>query len=71
MDIFKPANSDKRFQEVLEILGIAKRLHHKPRARSGGSSKASRLREQSLIIQQSSLQTNPRAISILQTLRLF
>jgi putative ABC transport system ATP-binding protein len=27
---------DKRFHEVLEILGIAKRLHHKPRALSGG-----------------------------------
>jgi putative ABC transport system ATP-binding protein len=27
---------DKRFHEVLAILGIAKRLHHKPRALSGG-----------------------------------
>jgi putative ABC transport system ATP-binding protein len=27
---------DPKFQEVLELLGIGKRLHHKPRALSGG-----------------------------------
>ena len=28
--------SDPRFQELLDLLGIRKRLHHKPRALSGG-----------------------------------
>ena len=37
MDIARRTREfDKRFHEVLEILGIAKRLHHKPRALSGG-----------------------------------
>jgi putative ABC transport system ATP-binding protein len=37
MDIARRTSEfDKRFHEVLEILGIAKRLHHKPRALSGG-----------------------------------
>jgi putative ABC transport system ATP-binding protein len=37
MDIARRAREfDKRFREILEILGIAKRLHHKPRALSGG-----------------------------------
>jgi putative ABC transport system ATP-binding protein len=32
----KNGNGDERFQEVLEMLGIRKRLDHKPRALSGG-----------------------------------
>ena len=37
MDIARRTREfDKRFHEVLEILGIARRLHHKPRALSGG-----------------------------------
>jgi putative ABC transport system ATP-binding protein len=37
MDIARQTREfDKRFHEVLAILGIAKRLHHKPRALSGG-----------------------------------
>jgi putative ABC transport system ATP-binding protein len=37
MDIARQSREfDKRLREVLEILGIAKRLHHKPRALSGG-----------------------------------
>ena len=36
MDIARRTREfDKRFHEVLEILGIARRLHHKPRALSG------------------------------------
>ncbi len=30
------SNTDTRFQQVLELLGIGHRLHHKPRAMSGG-----------------------------------
>ena len=32
----RPLAFDDRFKEILEMLGIAKRLHHKPRALSGG-----------------------------------
>jgi putative ABC transport system ATP-binding protein len=32
----KPETADGDFQQVLELLGIAHRLHHKPRAMSGG-----------------------------------
>jgi putative ABC transport system ATP-binding protein len=32
----KPLAPDDSFQEVLKLLGIAHRLHHKPRALSGG-----------------------------------
>ncbi len=32
----RPIAFDERFKEVLEMLGIAKRMHHKPRALSGG-----------------------------------
>jgi putative ABC transport system ATP-binding protein len=32
----RPIAFDEQFKEVLEMLGIAKRLHHKPRALSGG-----------------------------------
>ncbi|MCL4851377.1 MAG: ABC transporter ATP-binding protein [Bryobacteraceae bacterium] len=30
------SNTDARFQQVLELLGIGHRLHHRPRAMSGG-----------------------------------
>ena len=32
----RPIAFDERFKEVLEMLGISKRMHHKPRALSGG-----------------------------------
>ncbi len=32
----RPIAFDENFKQVLEMLGIAKRLHHKPRALSGG-----------------------------------
>jgi putative ABC transport system ATP-binding protein len=32
----KPLNHDPQFQEALKMLGIEHRLHHKPRAMSGG-----------------------------------
>jgi putative ABC transport system ATP-binding protein len=32
----RPLAFDEGFKEILEMLGIAKRLHHKPRALSGG-----------------------------------
>ena len=32
----RPIAFDERFKEVLEMLGIARRMHHKPRALSGG-----------------------------------
>ena len=32
----RPVAFDENFKQVLEMLGIAKRLHHKPRALSGG-----------------------------------
>ncbi len=32
----RPLAFDDRFKEVLDMLGIAKRMHHKPRALSGG-----------------------------------
>ena len=32
----RPSEFDENFKQVLEMLGIAKRLHHKPRALSGG-----------------------------------
>lgn len=32
----RPLAFDERFREVLDMLGIARRLHHKPRALSGG-----------------------------------
>jgi len=32
----RPITFDDRFKEVLQMLGIEKRLHHKPRALSGG-----------------------------------
>jgi putative ABC transport system ATP-binding protein len=32
----RPIDFDEQFKQVLEMLGIAKRLHHKPRALSGG-----------------------------------
>jgi putative ABC transport system ATP-binding protein len=32
----RPIEFDENFKQVLEMLGIAKRLHHKPRALSGG-----------------------------------
>jgi putative ABC transport system ATP-binding protein len=32
----RPIEFDENFKRVLEMLGIAKRLHHKPRALSGG-----------------------------------
>jgi putative ABC transport system ATP-binding protein len=32
----RPIEFDDRFKEVLQMLGIEKRLHHKPRALSGG-----------------------------------
>jgi putative ABC transport system ATP-binding protein len=32
----RPIEFDDRFLEVLDMLGIAKRMHHKPRALSGG-----------------------------------
>lgn len=32
----RPLAFDDRFKEILEMLGIAKRMHHKPRALSGG-----------------------------------
>jgi putative ABC transport system ATP-binding protein len=32
----KDVNRDPKFQEALELLGISHRLHHKPRAMSGG-----------------------------------
>jgi putative ABC transport system ATP-binding protein len=32
----KPSDEDPQFRSVLEVLGIATRLHHKPRALSGG-----------------------------------
>ena len=32
----RPTTFDRQFCEVLEMLGISKRLHHKPRALSGG-----------------------------------
>ena len=32
----RPVAFDERFKEVIDMLGIAKRMHHKPRALSGG-----------------------------------
>ena len=32
----RPLAFDERFHEILDLLGISKRLHHKPRALSGG-----------------------------------
>lgn len=32
----RPIAFDERFKEILDMLGIAKRMHHKPRALSGG-----------------------------------
>ncbi len=32
----RPLKFDDRFREILDMLGISKRLHHKPRALSGG-----------------------------------